>query len=78
MEEVARTVQEWAAVKRIVLQSQAIHPDWTPKDHAEFLYWEGFEGIEEGAVQAWMELNVSSGAVAVVRAQAGVHGEDLK
>lgn len=45
--------------RQIVLQSRAIHPDWTPKDHRDYLMTE--EGVDRGEANRIVAnvLNVS-------------------
>lgn len=52
------------AVKRRVLQSQIIHPAWTPEDHAAWLDDKGYAVPPVEVLTRWMREHVQSGAVA--------------
>lgn len=47
-----------------VLQSQIIHPAWTPEDHAGWLDEHGYAVPDRDTLAGWMAENVKSGAVA--------------
>ena len=64
------------AIQRAVLQSQTIHPDWTPETHLAWLTNEGYDVAMLGVdplpvIGRWLAENTASGEVDRVRAQAG-------
>jgi hypothetical protein len=60
-----------------VLQSQAIHPDWTPRQHAEYLRDEHPDGLSRMGgdpvllIEGWLMENIGTGRLRAVQAAAG-------